>query len=660
MIITFPKEGEEVEYFGYVGGVLYVDLSTGEIRKEALDMTLAERFLGGWGINYGLLWDLLKPGTDPLSPDNPIIIGAGPLVGTLAHMGNKIAGTTKFALPATEDGRHYVASGFSGSSRFGAMMKNAGYDHLIITGCASKPVYLKVMDSEVEICDAGDLWGKADAYETSERLWNRYPECGVIAIGKAGENLVRFAMAMTDKRSTLGRSGFGAVMGSKKLKAIVVRGSRGVRVADPKRFMKKVEQGYAKNSAFAKQTAEMGVNFMWAGVIVRNFNPGLWSIFDWNKRYGIEKCNEVKKDVKACANCYFSCHVAYEIKGGQFDGLQTETGHYLWPAVKGQCLELEDHRDAIKLLDMANRAGMCFVTMGALLDWITRLYTQGSINEGQTDGLALSRSIGSYISLTEKIIAREGLLGNAMADGWFAISKHVGRDARTDYVQGAGIAKGTDCIYSARMAKLDPMRFTMGVTSPRGAHNTPGASLSAAPLQSLEMLKRDARAWGTPEEAISRIFQFTPYYGAFNNGRLTKYVEDLYSVFCCLGICVGGAEFGLATAADLAELYSAATGIVIDTDELIKRAERVYNLYKLLNVREGFTRKEDAEFPEIWLTPIQTPDGREAMTDYYRIRELSREDILLLLNDYYDERGWDVEKGIPTREKLNELGLQDL
>jgi aldehyde:ferredoxin oxidoreductase len=99
---------------------------------------------------------------------------------------------------------------------------------------------------------------------------------------------------------------------------------------------------------------------------------------------------------------------------------------------------------------------------------------------------------------------------------------------------------------------------------------------------------------------------------------------------------------------------------VIDTDELIKRAERVYNLYKLLNVREGLTRKEDDEFPEIWLTPIQTPDGREAMTDYYRIRELSREDILLLLNDYYDERGWDVEKGIPTREKLVELGLQDL
>jgi len=108
-----------MEYFGYAGGILHVDLTRGEIRKEPLDPALAAKFLGGWGINYRLIWDLLEPGTDPLSPENPIVLGAGPLVGTLAHTGNKIAGTTKFALPATEDGRHYVASAIAGTSRFG-------------------------------------------------------------------------------------------------------------------------------------------------------------------------------------------------------------------------------------------------------------------------------------------------------------------------------------------------------------------------------------------------------------------------------------------------------------------------------------------------------------------------------------------------------------
>jgi aldehyde:ferredoxin oxidoreductase len=124
--------------------------------------------------------------------------------------------------------------------------------------------------------------------------------------------------------------------------------------------------------ALAKQWAEKGIGGTagWATVIVEQ--PGIWSVFDWNKRYGVEKLFEIKKDLKACASCNFGCRVAYEVRGGQFDGLQTESGHYLLPAIKGQSLELEDQRDAIKLLDMANRAGMCFFTTGALVDWVTR------------------------------------------------------------------------------------------------------------------------------------------------------------------------------------------------------------------------------------------------------------------------------------------------
>jgi aldehyde:ferredoxin oxidoreductase len=648
-----------MDFFGYAGGVLYVDLTRGEIRKEALDPALIEKFLGGWGINYKLMWDLLKPGTDPLSPENPIVLGAGPLVGTLAHTGNKIAGTTKFALPATEDGRHYVASGIAGTSRFGAMMKCAGYDHVVITGRAKGPAYLRIDDDNVELCDAGDLWGRTDVYEASEKLTGRHADSGVIAIGPAGENLVRFAMAVADKRRTLGRSGFGTVMGSKNLKAVVVRGTRGIKIADRKRLLKKVNELYPLNSFLSKQMADLGDHVGWASAVSINMNPGLWSVFDWDECYGVKKWYEVKKDVKGCSGCNIACHVAYEIRDGEFAGLQSETGHYMWPAVKGQYLGLRDHRESIKLLDMANRAGMCAITAGALVDWVSRLYADGAIDLTHTDGSPLGRDIHAYIRLTERMINREGDLGKAMADGWFAISRHVGKDAGTDYVQGFGIAKGTDCIFPARTSKLDPQRFTMGVTNPRGGHSPQGNSLSSSPLLPLETLRNDALAWGTPAEAVERIFQPVPYYGAFNCGRLTRHVEDFYSLQCCLGTCTLQAIAGLVSINDFAELYSAATGMETGPEELRRRSERVYNLYKLLNVREGFGRAEDAAFPEVWLTPIDTPDRREALTDYHRIRELTREDILKLLDDYYDERGWDPAKGTPSREKLTELGLEN-
>jgi aldehyde:ferredoxin oxidoreductase len=247
-----------------------------------------------------------------------------------------------------------------------------------------------------------------------------------------------------------------------------------------------------------------------------------------------------------------------------------------------------------------------------------------------------------------------------MADGWFALSKHVSLDARTDYIQGTGIAKGTDCIYSAQMNKLTPFVFTEGLTNPRGGHEANVLCKTHSLFQPLEAVREYAIASGTPDDAIARIFQSGTYFGAFNVGRLTKHMEDSCAAQNSLGICLTMTDACSVSLNDYAELYSAATGIEIDGDELKRCGERGQNLYKLLNDREGFTKKDDSEFPEVWLNPITTPDRREALTDYYRIRELSREDILRLLDDYYDERGWDKETGTPAGEKLRELGLDNL
>ncbi|MEM2984490.1 MAG: aldehyde ferredoxin oxidoreductase N-terminal domain-containing protein [Candidatus Jordarchaeaceae archaeon] len=208
----------------YGGNILYVDLKQGSVKKEELKDSLKKEFLGGWGIQYKLAYDLIKPGIDPLSPQNPIIYGTGVLVGT------SVPGATKmFAIyKAPLNGVIAPAAGGLGLAH---QLKYAGYDYLVITGKSEEPVYLKIFDDDVELEDAGHLWGKG-IQQTTDELWKQFGrDCMVQAIGQAGENLVRFSFSLINKASTLGKGGLGALMGSKKLKAVVVTGPTPMRVA---------------------------------------------------------------------------------------------------------------------------------------------------------------------------------------------------------------------------------------------------------------------------------------------------------------------------------------------------------------------------------------------------------------------------------------------
>jgi aldehyde:ferredoxin oxidoreductase len=649
-----------MEYFAYAGNILKINLSNGEIHKEPLDLNVAQKLLGGWGLNYKFFYDAFRPGTDPFSPDNPIVIGAGPLIGTFVPGACKIMGTTKFAIPASDDGRHYITSASSGSRRFGLMLKNAGYDHLIITGQSQKPVYLKIMDDNIELCDAKDLWGKTDVYQTTQELIKKYKNSGIVAIGPAGENLVRFAMAFIDERNHFGRGGFGAVMGSKRLKAIVAMGTKGIKIADQQRFTEVIDvlRKRTMDLPILKAYRDMGVHALWRSVFLQNMNPGMWPKSEWDRLYGQKKWNEVKRDVKACSTCLMGCKVGYEVKDGKFAGLKTGTTHYLIAAVIGQKLDIRDHRYSLKLLDIMNRTGMCALTTSSIIDWVTRLSENGDITTKETNGLALKRDFKTYLELVNLISKSKGF-GRILAEGWFETSKHLGCDARSYYITGFGIAKGTDCIYPGRSAKLDPMRFTMGITNPRGGYSAQGISATSAPLQPVKRVEANARELGTSQEALKRIFKPTAEFGAFNCARLTKHIEDFYSIACSLGLCTTYAARGLINIRDCAELYSSTTGLQASPEEIKSCGERSYNFYKYLNVIEGFTRKDDA-FPEIWMKPMVTPDGVEVLTDYYRIKDLSKEDMNSLLDEYYDERGWDIKTGRPTALGLKELGLSGL
>jgi len=236
---------------GYSGSILYVDLTTGTSHKEELDIELAKTFLGGFGINNRLAFDLIKPGIDPLSPRNPIIIGAGPFVGAFPGA-TKIVGTTKLC-------NGFVRTAIGGG---GAMLKYAGYDHLVLTGKAKSPVYLKIFDDDVDLCDANELWGR-DVYESADLLWNKHGrECSSIVIGQAGERLIPIALTFIDKQiGSFGKGGLATIMGSKNLKAVVMRGTKGVKVAEKRKFAKIFDESIHLASTWEDRQAFLELSY---------------------------------------------------------------------------------------------------------------------------------------------------------------------------------------------------------------------------------------------------------------------------------------------------------------------------------------------------------------------------------------------------------------
>jgi aldehyde:ferredoxin oxidoreductase len=637
-------------YHGFAGTTLFVDLATKKIDMKSLDLSLAAKFIGGWGMDLRMAYSLIKSGETPLSAINPIIISAGPLVGTMFPSAAKIVATTKLPLTGT------IAGAVSGSRRFGFMLKSAGYDQLIITGKSENPVYLEVIDDRISICDAKHLWGRKDSYEVSDELMNEGKN-GIIAIGAAGENLVSFSLCLVDKNYHLGRGGLGAVMGSKKLKAIVVRGTGGISIREKRKFMNlvgRIRKQILNHPSFEKMK-DLGTMAGWE-TYIETMNEGNWDKDTYDKFYGFQNFAKVKTKILACTACMLPCAVSYEIKSGEFKGHGTQTGHFDVIAAMGHRLEIADYRDAIELMDLLNRCGLCCMTFSGLVDFVTRLFEQGTITRHQTGGLELKRNLNTYILLANIISRREGF-GNILADGWKTTSQILGIDSSTEYLQGRGEVKGADSIYDARFRSFDAISITQ-IVHPRGAHSASAHSASINPLQSIDVVRKDCKKMGVDTEALNRIFDPSNPLG-FSAGRLARHAEDAYAVYNSLGICTIYAVLGVLSIEILAEAYSAATGIQTSARELKKAGELVHNLLKVLNVREGFERKNDV-IPEIWLKPRKTPDGLVKMKDYYGKKVLTRNDVHEILDEYYDERGWELDRGRPTKEKLIELGLNDI
>ena len=399
-----------MEYYGYAGRILFVDLTTGKITKEPLDLGLARKLLGGPGLGFHLLARYLKPNTDPLSPENPVAIGIGPMGGTLVPGSGKCTLTMKYPIRAGKHGEKFpVSLATGGSRRFGSMLKNAGYDHVVITGRAAKPSYLMISNEDVDILDASDIWGK-DIHETYDLLVKKHPgktgKCGTWTIGPAGENLVNIAQATLDDTNSLGRH-VGAVLGSKNLKAVVTYGDKGIKIKDIKAFTK----------IYNKKREEI-IKHPHYRPLPDYHHPLLQEIFERDL-----------VSIRGCTACLGSCRSTMEAKFGRFQGQRYHGGDFTVSVDFGRRLKLKEPGEMYKLMDLMNRYGVCMLTALRMIYFVTRLYERGVISSQDTGGLELQvGNVDSYIALLHKIVNKEDI-GAFMSEGWNSLCARVGVDA---------------------------------------------------------------------------------------------------------------------------------------------------------------------------------------------------------------------------------------
>lgn len=635
--------------------ILRVDLSAGTVEREAVEGTTNSMFLGGSGVGWKLVADNLRPGVDPLSPDNVISMNPGVLVGTLTPGTPKTTLITKFPTIATEDAKYYVGACTTGGRYLGIALKRADCHHLLITGKADFPVYLRIRDGDVDLVRAQDLWGRGIEEVTNELVHREGPEAGVVVIGTAGEKLVRNSLAIADKTNSLGRGGLGAVMGSKNLKAIVANGTGDVQVTRPAEFMQISEalRNHVLEWPRRQHWIKLGLAAGW-DTFKHTQYPGIWPKDRWDELYGEKTRMETVEEVIACNSCLLSCRLKWMIKGGEYDGEIGFGSPFSKSATSGMLLGVEDFRKMIHMVADANsRTGLDFYTTTRIIDFVTKMYEAGRLSKEDTGGLELTRHYETYLKLYGMTANREGF-GDILADGWMRLKKEFGLDPQEYWY--AGICKGVDFIYDARASNFHPLMMTF-FTRPR-PHHGGSHTRTTSRNKTIEEIREQVERWGISQEAINRIFTPAPYTGKFNVGRYTRYMEDMMRVKNALGLCIIYTYQGLLFGDDMAKLYNAATGENLSPEELVQHGERISNIAKVINVREGFTRKED-KVPEVWFRPMKSPEGTIEMQDYYQTKTLTEEDVDRLLDDYYDERGWDIVNGVPTLKKLRELALEN-
>jgi aldehyde:ferredoxin oxidoreductase len=594
--------------YGWTGKLLRVNLTEGTITTEALRKPWAEEYIGARGLGSKYLYEEVDPAVDPLSPENKIIFATGPLTGTLATSGGRYNVVTKGPLTGT------IAASNSGGY-WGPELKYAGYDMIIIEGKAAEPAYLWIFNDRVELRCAAKLWGKSTHEATDIIVSETDPEAKVACIGPAGEKLVKFACVINDKHRAAGRTGVGAVMGSKNLKAIAVRGTKGIRVADPKRFMeaaidarKKLEASPVNSQGLPAYGTNVLVNIINAtgGFPTRNFQE---SVFEGAEKISGETLAATYLlRPKACASCTSRCGRVSAVGEVTGEGPEYEA---VW-AYGAQC-GIDDLASITKANFLCNELGIDPITMGSTIGCAMELYERGILKKERVGMDLYFGNAEAILELTRKTALREGF-GDELAEGSYRLASKYG------HPELSMTAKKQE------MPAYDPRALQgMGLeyaTSNRGGCHVRGY------LTSPEVL-------GIPEKLDPASVEDKPQW--------TKTFQDLTAAIDSSGLCLF-ITFGLG-APEVASQLSAATGIDYTTEKIMECGERVWNLERLFNLKAGLSAEDDTLPPRLLHEPIPAGPMKGSVC---RLGEM--------LPKYYELRGWD-KNGVPKEEKLEELKL---
>ncbi len=616
-----------------LGNVLHIDLTTRDIEVEPLDERIVRDFIGGFGVSSRLAYDLIRPPTDPLSPQNTIIFAGGILGGTLAPASSKVMATTK--LPYTDA----IGTAFGGGC--GDALKQAGYGHVIVKGRAEKPVFLKIFDDEVELCDAAHLWGM-DIRETTEALRQRFgSDCSVIAIGPAGEKLLRISFALVNNLSHLGEGGLGAVMGHKNLKAIVVRGTKGVKVADRRAFMRIVDNLHRSLMKVSYRDDWIKIGTAIAAWGRSDRRGSLRPVLEADP-YGPLAYDAIWTGTLACPTCPVGCKFLLDVGDGEGGSLLapiTNPGGGGWRA-----FNVGGIKEAMRLRDWCNRQGVDERGATAVMEFAVSLFEDGLLTTGDTNGMVLKRDYATVSKLLHMMLRREGF-GRLLADGLASAVLNIGKGAE----RYEGMREEASYFDPRRSFQT---RTITAVTSPKRLSSIASLGPSFTPGHPVEDFERYLkRTLGLSDDVVGRICTASNA----NMARMAKHAEDFYCVQSSLGVCIRQPVAQCYNIDIAAGLYQAATGFETNPAQLRRAGERVWNIWKVSNIREGFTREDD-KFPEKFFAPLVVGERTYVLADYYG-NPLDRVAMKKLLDDYYEERGWDLETSIPTKRKLLELGL---
>jgi len=609
----------------YGGTILRVNLTDGTVHCHATEPELARAFLGGRGLNIKRLWDELPAHTDGLAPENILVLGVGPLAGTL------FPGGARFNISAMSPQTGILGDANAGGF-FGPELKFTGHDQVILTGRAERPVYLWIRDDRVELRDARGLWGK-DTREATRLIQEELgdPDVQVAAIGPAAENGVRFAGVFANLNRPAARTGMGAVMASKNLKAIAVRGTRLIPAADMARFVEIIERldaviynhpEYIARRRLGTTRLIKALNAI-GGLPGRHFQEGSCAGADAVSGEAIEAQYKVKS--KACFACTIPCSRFLRVRDPRYPGLRLEGPEYEPLAAFTARVGNFDLPFALHCVDLCNRYGMDAIATSEAISWSMELHQRGLLRSDEADGLDLTWGCQETIEALIHGIARREGYGDLLADGVRAAARKLGRGEEL-----AMHAKGLE-VFQADVRSIKAYGLGNAVAS-RGADH-----LRSEPWFELSGNREEGiRRYGIAETAERLAYR--------GKGLVVKHFEEMAAVSDALGICKN--TYNNMEVLDwdgTAELLQAATGWPFTGEEVRRIGERIVNLERLFIAREGITRRDDT-LPRRFL--------EEPLPGWGSVLELEP-----MLDEYYRARGWDVATGLPTPAKLAELGL---